>query len=316
MLTAEIHDLLAAVSGPTAAALCTRGGAVAHTDGELTWWIEDGVPQRIRLGFAASSLSLSRDGIFLGAVAARSRLVFVELLTGRERFTLEASDARRQPLSATLCTDKGSRQLGFFTRTPGVLEGLDLVSGERFERQLATFRVTALQTLGRGRHLGLLGHFEGETKDSFAIASVDDIVVSPDGISDQLRCKTGVQDYAYRLGLGPCGGDAIVACRDPEDDEDEAEPEAGPVYGFRGFYVRSLDGTIRERMCWPAEIPTGSLCGHDGIVAWAEPYRVNLARLADASAIQIAGQWLAAAPDGNKVLVVSSEARVGLLEWR
>jgi hypothetical protein len=112
---------------------------MAHADGELTRAIEDDVPQQIRLGFAANSLSLSRDGLFLGAVAATSQLVFVELLSGRVRFSLEASDARRQPPCATLCTDKGSRQLGFSTRTPGVLDGVDLTSGERFERRLATF---------------------------------------------------------------------------------------------------------------------------------------------------------------------------------
>jgi hypothetical protein len=68
-------------------------------------------------------------------------------------------------------------------------------------------------------------------------------------------------DYAHRLAVGPCSSDALVAFRDPEDDEvlDEDESPRDALHGFKGLYVRGLaELEVRERISYDAPLDTGA----------------------------------------------------------
>lgn len=144
------------------------------------------------------------------------------------------------------------------------------------------------------------------------------MVTSPSALDERLKRKTGLSDYAYRLGLGPYGEDRVVGCRDPEEDEDEVDPEAGPLHGLRGVYVRGLDGKLYETLVWKGDIPAGpAICGSNGIVAWAERDAVTLAKLGSPhETASVPAKWLSCAPDGSAVLVATPDGGFGLLRWR
>jgi hypothetical protein len=64
-------------------------------------------------------------------------------------------------------------------------------------------------------------------------------------------------------------------------------------------------------------IPSGaSICGHDGVVAYAEGDRVTAAVLASpANTATVAVSWLACAPDGSRVLASGLDGRASVLSW-
>lgn len=304
---------------PTAGALRAGGGAVAFADGDVIVWNDAGAATSARVAFVPAALCVSNDGRFVGAIsAARDRFVVIDLERGADCFTVDAPNPRRQPLVATFASGSAG-PVAILSRRPGELELFDPRSGATSSRPLATFRVTALQPLALGRSIGLIGHFDGETKDSFAVAVIDDVVASPAALDAQLRAKTGVAEYAYRVALGPYGRDAVVAARDPEDDEEEPDADGGPLYGLRGIYTRMVDGTVNETMHLDAELPAGErLCGDAGVVAWADGNEVRVARLSAPSgeAVGAAATWLAPAPDGSAVLVTTPRQPLARLRWR
>src|SRR4029077_4287767 len=85
-----------------------------------------------------------------------------------------------------------------------------------------------------------LGNQASESKDSFYRFSLELCVRDPDVAGLMEPTKNQPADYAHRLAVGPCGSDALVAFRDPEDDEalDEDEIPRDALHGFKGLYVR------------------------------------------------------------------------------
>jgi hypothetical protein len=124
-----------------------------------------------------------------------------------------------------------------------------------------------------------LGNQTSEGKDSFYRFSVDLCLHDPDRAGRMEATSREPADYAHRLAAGPCGSEALVAFRDPEDDEgldeDESPPDA--LHGFKGLYVRRLgDLEVMERIPYDAPLSTGA-----GIMGTADAIVIDRGRGVD-----------------------------------
>ncbi len=146
----------------------------------------------------------------------------------------------------------------------------------------------------------------------------------PGAVYARFAKKQPVADYAYQLGVGAAGRDAFVFVRDPEDDEEPDEPGDVPyadtcyadISGLRGFYVRTVEGALLAKVPWDGRIESGArLAATSTWIAAECEDAIALVPRADAqlSCSSIAARWLAAAPDGSRVLVESPDG-LALLE--
>ncbi len=146
----------------------------------------------------------------------------------------------------------------------------------------------------------------------------------PGAVYARFAKKQPVADYANQLGVGAAGRDAFVFGRDPEDDEEPDEPGDVPyadtcyadISGLRGFYVRTVEDALLAKVPWDGRIESGArLAATSTWIAAECEDAIALVPRADAqlSCSSIAARWLAAAPDGSRVLVESPDG-LALLE--
>jgi hypothetical protein len=101
--------------------------------------------------------------------------------------------------------------------------------------------------------LFIRGHMEGEARDSFVRINLAGDPPPTDQLIPQIHDRAQFYDYAYQLALGPAPGRAIVAYRDPEDEEEDYEATPNeitfPLNNFCGLYLRDLDSdAVIERI--------------------------------------------------------------------
>jgi hypothetical protein len=160
---------------------------------------------------------------------------------------IDAADPARQRIDGTFCRVRG-QDIVLCTRQGSELEGYRLDGTPLFAYSCETFRFSQLIAFDEEQSLLALGFFDGESKDSLAVVDLGRASTDNDSLFAQFRTKSGVTDYAYRLEAAPCGRDAFVAFRDPEDDESDDADGRRELYGYRGLYVRRLDGSAIERL--------------------------------------------------------------------
>ncbi len=195
---------------------------------------------------------------------------------------------------------------------------------------MSTFRAQALSTVGTGTHVAAVGHFHGESKDSLAVIPMRELAEEPPSvIEERFVRKLPIADYAYRLAAGPCGENAIVFFRDPEDDEDPDEDDGedsledtsgtalstADIRGHRGFYIRTLDGALRSKVPWNGAIATGAqiASSHQWIAADCGDAIATLAVATPSQGRPLRGRWLGVSPDGCRILMATEQGQLGLL---
>lgn len=203
------------------------------------------------------------------------------------------------------------------------VDAYDLATRQRiFSGGTETFLMeTATPTTG-GTQLAALGYFRGEGKDSLSVIPIGELASPPETLFMRFRKKRPIADHAYRLAVGPCGNEAIVIFRDPEDDEVDEEDEKpandtayADIRGHLGFYIRSSDGTIQARRAWDGPIARfARLAATTSWIAAECGERVAVVPFAQSEVVHwFDARWLAASPDGGRVLVQTSDRGLALL---
>jgi hypothetical protein len=136
-----------------------------------------------------------------------------------------------------------------------------------------------------------LGHQPSERKDSFYRFSLVLCRDNPEMAGRMDPAHTEPSEYAYRVAVGPCGPDALVAFRDARDREvlEEGEAQDNPLYGFNGIYVRRLtDCAVVERLAYGGPIETGApIMGTQDAIVVARGHELDvIERAMPAPAIQ------------------------------
>jgi hypothetical protein len=276
------------------------------------------VEQTLRLSFVADHVALSPTGRFLLA-GDRVRLEVWDLREGRRVLDFWAREPRRSGIVGTIARHEG-RELLVWNDAGSDLHGYDLdARAAAFSCHAETFRL-AVAPLILGSHLVVLGHFEGESKDSLIGVGLGQLLSAPESVPEHFRQKRGIQDYAYRLCAGPASTDSFVVFRDPEDDEDDPSEEGHPqsyddVRGLRGLYVRRVAGELVERLPWNGPVesfaPLSSSPGR--IVAACTDGIHLLSHTGEETSPPIDARWLATSPDGTEVLVQTPDGTLALL---
>jgi hypothetical protein len=171
----------------------------------------------------------------------------------------------RQTVNASFLVDGAGDDIVLVSRQNMVLEGFradDAAAVFRIEcrRPIAYYFADPVAMLD-GDTIMALGHQLSERKDSFYRFSLALCRDDPKTAGRMDPAHTEPSDYAYRVAVGPCGPDALVAFRDARDREvlEEGETYDNLLYGFNGIYVRRLtDCAVVERLAYDAPIETGA----------------------------------------------------------
>lgn len=119
-------------------------------------------------------------------------------------------------------------------------------------RSPSSYYPRAFSPLPGGR-VALIGHFFGDSSDSIITVEVAKLLSDPDAVQAAIRAQVPINDRAVQITVGPCGSDAAVVYRNPEQDEppDDEAREDLDIYGLSGLYVRHLEsGTLIEQHSW------------------------------------------------------------------
>lgn len=208
-----------------------------------------------------------------GPAAASCELISVDDGAVLARFPRDPDD--RQTVNASFLVDRAGDDIAIVSRQALVLEGFradDATPVFRIEcrNPIAYYFADPVAMLD-GDTIIALGHQLSESKDSFYRFSLALCRDDPETAGHMERIHTEPSEYAYRVAVGPCGADALVAFRNARDREvlDEDEIHDNPLYGFNGLYVRRLaDGAVLERVPYDAPIDTGApvMATRDAIV--------------------------------------------------
>jgi hypothetical protein len=207
---------------------------------------------------------------------------------------------------------------------PAQLELRELPPGTvAFSGRTETFRIESAVAVFGGTHVALTGYFRGEGKDSLAVVPLTELAQPAEILFRRFREKRPIADYAYRLAVGPCGNDALVIFRDPEDDEvpdeddnNEVDTTAkADVRGLRGFYVRAADGSLRTKLDWDGGMKSHArLAATRSWIAAERDAQIALLPVTDAPwPAPVAARWLAESPDGSRVLVETEDGALAVL---
>ena len=171
-----------------------------------------------------------------------------------------------QPLTVSFMVDRAGRELFLLSRKDMVLESFAAHDATRIFsvdcRNPLAYHFTALVPMADGDTVIAIGCQASEGKDSFYRFSLGLCVSDPDLSGRMEATNREPADYAYRVAAGPCGSDALVAFRDPEDDEtlEDDERPRDALHSFKGLYVRRLgDLEVVERIPYDAPLATGAI---------------------------------------------------------
>ena len=274
--------------------------------------------REIQLVCPATKVAISPSSEFVMALDANRARVWHQ--PGLESVFEIAVDAGRTSVGA-LFARLGGRDVVLHEPAQAKLDAYDLATGARiFNGSTETFLIDSGVALANGHHVATLGYYRG--KASLAVIPLDELSQPPDKLFARFRKKRAIADFAYRLGLGPSGADGLVVFRDPEDDEDDEEDGSftdtayADVRGLHGFYTRKLDGTLTMKHPWQGPVrPYAKLTASAAWIAVECEGHVALVSLVETSASHppIAGRWLAAAPDGSRVLLQTDDSELSIL---
>lgn len=262
------------------------------------------VAKAVSLPFVADRVWSAPSGRHLAARRADGAEVCVlDLERGVVTSSVATTVAGKQQIVATVAV-VGDRELLICARNASELEAFALGSGERqWRADCETFRFTDFVPSDRASAVIGVGFFAGETKDSLAAIDLARAERSPGDLFDQFRRKAAVGDYAYRLRVGPAGGIAFAAFRDPEDDEDEPDGGGDPLHGFRGLYVREVTGSVLAMVPWNGPSIRALAAGSIWIAVDADDGIHLVARASPHELRSEPGRWVACSRAGGYVVV-------------
>jgi hypothetical protein len=225
-------------------------------------------------GAIAARLSPSGHRLLVdGPDAASCELISVDDGAVLARFARDPDD--RQTVNTSFLVDRAGEDIAIVSRQALVLEGF------RADDATPVFRIECRTPIAYyfadpvvmldGDTIIALGQQPSESKDSFYRFSLALCRDAPETAGRMELAHTEPSEYAYRVAVGPCGRDALVAFRDPRGREvlDEDEIHDNPLFGFHGLYVRRLtDCAVLERVLYDAPIQTGApiMATRDAIV--------------------------------------------------
>lgn len=245
------------------------GGRAAFVRGDGQIQIVDldsGAPVRSWLRPDATSVLLSPSGRHLlvrGPRALSRELISVD--DGASLVTFQRIGRLPQAVSAAFLVDRAGDEIVLLSREDLVLEGFRAVDAApvfRIEcrRPIAYYFATPVAMLD-GDTIIALGSQPSESKDSFYRFSLAQCRDDPAAAERMDPANTAPAEYAYRVAVGPCGRDALVAFRDEQEDDtlEDGEVHEDPLHGFRGLYVRRLaDLVVLDRISYDAPIRSGA----------------------------------------------------------
>jgi hypothetical protein len=246
------------------------------------------------LDWPLGAVGLSALGRFALLISARcNRADVVDLRAGELTVSIGELDARPHSVMAAFSFARGEERL-VLSRERFVLEALALPTRQpRFKAKFVVpqaFVFDSLHPMLDGNTLVAIGHGESESKDSLATLSLSMLSDDPATAVKEAGRQAGASDYAYRLAAGPAGRDAMVAFRDPEEDEepdDDSPTPTGDLENFRGLYVRRLaDRRLVERVARDLPIESGApIYATDQVIAVGGPGRIDLVPRAAVGAV-------------------------------
>jgi hypothetical protein len=178
-----------------------------------------------------------------------------------ERF-LEASDSRDRLGCGFIVMDGSIITL---VSKNGTLRGLTAEDRDLFASNLRSPHSIAPRSFVQlpGNRLALTGAFFSDPCDVVITMSLDELLRDPEAVQQAIPAKAPVWDRAIHVAVGPCGRDAAVVLRDPEDqetpDEDEDDEDRRDVENFTGVYIRQLDSSaLVERHAYAGRASSGA----------------------------------------------------------
>jgi len=246
------------------AAFVRRDGQIQIVD------LDSGAPVRSLIRPDATSVLLSPSGRHLlvrGPRGLSRELISVD--DGASLVTFQRIGRLPQTVSAAFLVDRAGDEIVLLSREDLVLEGFRAVDAApvfRIEcrRPIAYYFATPVAMLD-GDTIIALGSQPSESKDSFYRFSLALCRDDPAAAARMDPANTAPAEYAYRVAVGPCGRDALVAFRDEQGDEqeddtlDDDEVNEDPLHGFSGLYVRRLaDRVVVDRISYDAPIRSGA----------------------------------------------------------
>jgi len=246
------------------AAFARRDGNIAVVD------LDTGAYVRSWLRPSATSVVLSPSGRRLlvhGPNALSCELLSLD--DGASLATFQRIGRQPQTVNASFLADRSGDEILLLSREDFVLEGFraaDAAAVFRIEcrRPIVYYFADPVAMLD-GDTIIALGSQPSESKDSFYRFSLALCRDDPAAASRMDPANTAPAEYAYRVAVGPCGRDALVAFRDEQGDEQEedtledGEVHEDPLHGFSGLYVRRLaDLVVLDRIAYDAPIRSGA----------------------------------------------------------
>lgn len=221
----------------------------------------------------------------------------------------------------------GDREILLYEPAQAQLEAYDLASGDKiFHGATETFLAASAISIAGETQVALIGYFRGEGKDSLSVVPTHELTEPAHVLFNRFRKKRAIGDYAYRLAVGPCGLDAIVVFRDPEDDEDPDDDDESvadtsahaDVRGLHGFYVRRLDGTLITKRPWDGPVRSNAqLAATSTWIAASCGDQIGLVPIEQTStSTLIDARWLSGSPDGSRVLIQNAKGDLSILDLR
>ncbi len=270
----------------------------------------DGTKARLRreieLPFVASELRISgSERWFLAIAAGYQRGWIMDLAADAAPTDIEALD-ERPALAGTFALLHG-REVALVVRTRGRVDRYRLDTGTwDTSMYFPSFRLDELLSPGSSEHVVAVGRWDADHRIALGVIDADR---HDDRAIEQLHRTTGVMDESERLCVGPCGPDGFVVFRDPagyeEPDESPTEHDCRTAFwGLCGAYIRKFDGTVVQQVAlapiWERRAPAA---GGPRTLAVAGKDAIHLIGRSTAHVTSIAARWLAASPDGGRVLV-------------
>jgi hypothetical protein len=312
-------------SSPERIALRGQRLVAASADGETIVAAPDTtdrgcrVTARLSLSTGVGPLALSASGRFLMAHSETSDHAAVhDLDAGVVILELVGRPGVTGSVVAAL-TQTEDRELVLVSTAAGELRGHELPGGRPvLAADARPYAFEHLVAVGGGGVVIALGHYPTEGRDSLLTLPVAVLLADARTAQRVVAERLGIDDYAYVLAAGPCGPDAVVIYRDPEDEEqpDDEGPDEVPasrpdVYGFRGFYVRRLaDGALLGRVPAAVAITTGAelfATSSAVVVGHADRVEVFDRRQPAAPPVVLPGSAHGLDPEGGRIATAKSD---------
>lgn len=329
-LTIERRRLPAAAPLPDtlqAAHVAGSRAAFVHSDGrveardlnsdEPLWCVS-------RSGATFAQLSPSGRRILVAGPRALSCELF-SVDDGALLATFSRIGRTPQTVNSSFIIDRSGSEILLVSRQDLVLEGFAAEDAAPvFRIETMSYYVADPVPMLDGDSIMALGHQLTENKDSFVRFSLSLCRDAPSTASRLAPEHIEPSDYAYRLAVGPCGREALVAFRNAKHHEvlEDGEVHDNPIYGFNGVYVRRLlDCAIVERISYDAPIETGApLLGTPDAIFVVRDDQLDIlergARDAPALTLRVPDGRYVLDPSNGRVYQISANGEIDALTVR